>query len=195
MKVANVRARIASASAPKSQNRTISFDDFTPDSNLNESQRAAQFLNWAADNMPKRSVPYTWVTKHAYIKTRVPRSTDPDVVTLRTRKMGQIKKVLWDIYSRRTVASTRNEDPGVRATVDSDDVAGTDFYRNKRRVASGIKRMADTRSKMDVDSIRDAGLKKMVENMDPIIKRLTNKDLLKQLELPPAQPDLDVDDE
>lgn len=172
-----------------------SFGDFEPDANLSESHRAAQFLDWAARKMPLRNVPYVWITKHAYVKPKLPRPTDPDNETLRLRKMSQIKRVLWDLYNRRTVPSGRDEEPGVRATVDSDDLAGTDYYRNKRRVANGIKRMADTRKKMDVDSIRDPGLKAMVESMDPFIKQLTKPELLKQLELPPSSMDDEDDDE
>lgn len=188
-------------SAPKSRGRVVSFEDFEPDSDLTESQRAAQFLDWAARNMPRRNVPYAWITKHAYIKPRLPRPSDPDIDTLRLRKMDQIKRVLWDVYNRRTVASPRpkqgtaGQESGVRATVDDEDMAGTDFLRNKRRVANGIKRLADTRQKMDPSKIRDAGLKAMVTNMDPVIKKLMEPDLLRRLELPPHPKSKTDDDE
>lgn len=175
--------------APQSRGRArpASFGDFIPDQSLTEVDRAAQFLDWAAQNMPMRFVPYTWITKHAIIRPRVPGPDDPMVASIR-KKIGAIKRSLWDRYGRRSVPAPRGQELGIRATVDDDDIAGTDFLANKRRVHNGIRRLQDTRSKIDPARMRDHGLKSMVQNMDPVLKKLTSGDLMNRLkELPPRR--------
>jgi len=197
---ASSNPKLPAAGAPRSsRTRSLGFDDFTPASkvqtfeDMNENQRAAQFLDWAARNMPSRFVPYVWITRYAYLKPKTPRLDSDDVNTLRKRRMDSIKKILWNEFHRRTVTSPRDQEPGMRATTDSDDLAGTDYLRRTRRVASGAKAAAETREKIDLDEMRNKDLKAMVERTDPIMKQLGKADLLKRLELPPRRPD-DEDD-
>lgn len=195
MKASNSRtASPTGRSKMKSSKSTaVTFSNFTPDHSLNEVDRAAQFLDWAALNMPMRFVPYTWVAKHAIIRPRIPGPDSPEVVMIR-KKIGAIKRSLWDRYNRRTVAAPRNQDQemGIRATVDDDDVAGTDFLQNKRRIHNGIRRLEDTRSKIDPSRMRDHGLKAMVTSMDTVMKKLTQSDLMTRLKELPSRP---VDDD
>jgi len=174
----------------RSRPASASFSDFVPDHSLNEVDRAAQFLDWAAQHMPMRFVPYTWIAKHAIIRPRVPGPDSPEVVMIR-KKIGAIKRSLWDRYGRRSVAAPRGQELGIRATVDDDDVAGTDFLQNKRRIHNGIRRLEDTRSKIDPGRMRDQGLKAMVTGMDAVMKKLTQPDLMTRLKELPARKDED----
>jgi len=192
MKATNRAPGPPPASAPqvlvkKPKLKTISFEDFDPDRNLSEVHRAAQFLDWAARVAPKRFVPYVWLAKHAYIKPRLPKPSDPDVETIRKRKMDQIKRILWETYKRRTVPSPRDQEAGVRATSDHEDLAGTDLLRNSRRLANSAKRLAETHAAIDPTQIRDQGLRILVQGMSPVVAQLKNPDLLRKLELPPKK--------
>jgi hypothetical protein len=190
MKASN--PKLPTAGAPRSsRTKPLTFEDFSPDTEMNENQRAAQFLDWCARNLPGRFAPYVWITKHAYIKTKLPRLDNIDVEALRKKRMDSVKKILWTEYHRRTVAAPRDQEPGVRATTDSDDLAGTDYLRRTRRIASGVKAAAETREKIDVAEMHNKDLKAMVERTDPIMKQLNKADLLKRLELPPRRPDED----
>jgi len=170
---------------PPAHRKSVNFEDFIPDRNLSEVQRAAQFLFWAAENMPKRFVPFVWIAKYAYIKPKLPRSDSAEVTLIRQKKMDQIKRVLWTEYKRRTVSAPRNSEPGVRATYDHDDMANTDLVRRRRHVASSIKQMADTHAAIDPEQMNDALAKAMVLDMKPIVKKLNTPDLIRRLELPP----------
>jgi hypothetical protein len=115
--------KLPAAGGPRSsRTKPLSFEDFTPDTEMSENQRAAQFLDWCARNMPGRFVPYVWITQHAYVKPKLPRLDSEDVNTLRKKRMDSVKKILWSEYHRRTVSSPRDQEPGVRATTDSDDL-------------------------------------------------------------------------
>lgn len=172
----------------RTSSRSVSFfNNFVPDHTLSEVDRAAQFLDWAAQHMPMRFVPYAWIAKHAIIRPRVPGPDSPEVVMIR-KKIGAIKRSLWERYGRRTVPAPRGQELGIRATTDDDDIAGTDFLSNKRRIYNGIKRLEDTRSKMDPSRMRDHGLKAMVIGMDSVMRKLTQPDLMSRLkELPPRR--------
>ena len=186
--------KLPAAGTPRSsRTKPLGFDDFTPDTEMSENQRAAQFLDWCARNLPGRFVPYVWITKHAYVKPKVPRLDNIDVEALRSKRMDSIKKILWSEYHRRTVSAPRDQEPGVRATTDSDDLAGTDYLRRTRRIANGVKAAQETREKIDTNEMHNKDLKALVERTDPIMKQLGKADLLKRLELPPRWPD-DEDD-
>lgn len=187
MKASN--PKLPAAGVPRSSRKPLGFDDFSPDTEMSENQRAAQFLDWAARSLPGRFVPYVWITKHAYVKPKLPRLDSEDVNTLRRKRMDSIKKILWSEYHRRTVSSPRDQEPGVRATTDSDDLAGTDYLRRTRRIANGVKSAQETREKIDTSEMRNKDLKALVERTDPIMKQLGKADLLKRLELPPRRPD------
>ncbi|MGH9919814.1 MAG: hypothetical protein ACRD6W_13240 [Nitrososphaerales archaeon] len=176
--------------APRSS-RALSFDDFVPDSEMTENQRAAQFLNWSAENLPNRFCPFVWVTKHAYMKSKLPKLNDRDVETLRRGRMDTIKKILWNEYHRRALPAPRDQEPGVRATTDSDDLAGTDYLRRTRRIAAGVKAAAETREHIDTSAMRNKDLRALVQRTDPIMKELVKADLMKRLELPPHRDDED----
>lgn len=186
MKSDNVRS---TTSRTRPRTEQVTFEDFQSDPELSEIHRAAQFLDWAAKHMPKRFVPYTWLTKCAYIKPRLPRVDTDEVRLIRLKKMGQIKRVLWETYSRRTVATPKGSEPGVRATVDSDDLAGTDFLRRRQRLANGVVGLQETRAKIDTGTMKDAALKAVVQNTDPVIKQLMQPDMMRRLALPPKRDD------
>jgi hypothetical protein len=169
--------------------KLLTFDDFKPNPDLSENKRAAEFIDWCARNMPGRFIPYVQICKQAYFKPKVPRIDHDDVVTLRKKRMNSIKDILWKEFHRRTLTAPREQEPGMRATTDSDDLAGTDYLRRTRRIASGVKAASETREKIDTSAMRNVDLKAMVERTDPIMKTLVKADLMKRLELPPRRDD------
>ncbi|OPZ39519.1 MAG: hypothetical protein BWY99_01370 [Synergistetes bacterium ADurb.BinA166] len=181
------------AALPKKTPRVIQFSSYVPDPETKDVvERAVQFLDWAAREVPKRFIPYPWIAKVSISMNRVPNVESPEVQLIR-KKIGSIKKVLWDRYNRRAVSAPRTEELGLRATVDDDDMAATDWLRNKRRVHNGIRRLEDTRNKMDVESMRDAGLRESVLGMDPVMKKLTQGNLMDRLKQLPARASDDED--
>ena len=184
--------RPAGPRAPK-QNavKQLTFEDFAPDQDMNENQRAAQFIDWAARNMPKRFVPYVWITRHAYCKPKTPRIDNDEVNITRRKRMTRISQILWEKYHRRTVSAPRDLEPGVRGTTDSDDLAATDYLRRTKRVANGIKAVEETRSKIDTKLMLNKDMKALVERTDPIMKQLSRANLFEKLKLPPPKPDDD----
>ena len=104
-------------------------------------------------------------------------------------RLSRIKEILWNKYHRRTVPSSRGLESGMRATTDSDDLAGTAYLRQNRRIANGIKAAAETREKIDIDEMHNENLKSMVQRTDPIIKKFMMADLMKKLELPAPSDD------
>ena len=179
----------ATKTVATSTTKSITFDDFKPNPDLGENKRGAEFVDWCAKNMPGRFIPYVQIAKQAYFKPKVPKLDNSDVVTLRKQRMTAIKDILWKEYHRRTLAAPRDQEPGMRATTDSDDLAGTDYLRRTRRIASGVKAAAETREKIDTEQMRNVDLKNMVERTDPIMKQLVKADLMKRLELPPKRDD------
>lgn len=174
----------------ESSSRPAKFEDFSPEPLMTEPERAAAFLDWAADNMPHRIVPYTWLTRAAYAKTSTPRETHPDVGTVRHKLMRRVKDILWKEYERRVVPETaKNSTAGVRATVDSDDLAATDYLRRVKRIANGTVAAQETRAKIDVAEMNNPQMKALVQRMDPVMKRLGKDNMLKMLELPPPSSD------
>ena len=162
----------------------VAFDDFVPDHGMSITHRAAQFLDWCARNMPGRFAPYTWIAKHAHIMPRVPNVNNSDVTAIRKSKMDSIKRILWNEYDRRTVAAPRDQEPGVRATTDADDLTQNSYLRQTKRVASSAKAAQATREKIDTGAMRNKDLKALVERTDPVLKQLAKADLMKRLELP-----------
>jgi hypothetical protein len=175
----------------KSNGRTkqIDFGDFIPTED-SVVKRAAQFLNWAAINMPHRFVPYTWIAKHSVLETRLPSPGSKMAIEAHNR-MSAIKHRLWMDYGRRTLPAPRDQVPGCRATTDSDDLAGTVYITQTKRVAGGIKAMDETREKINVHEMRSQDLKSLVVRTDPVLKQLVRANLMEKLALPQHRADDD----
>jgi hypothetical protein len=182
--------------APSTRGKAVAFEDFEPDREMSFNHRAAQFLDWCAIHMPGRFVPYTWIARHMHMLTRTPTSKTKEVIEIRKSKMDSIKRILWNEYDRRTLSVPRDlikagQEPGVRATTDSDDLTQHAYLRQTKRVASAARSAQDTRQKIDVDSMRNGDLKALVERTDPVLKQLARADLMKRLELPAHNDDDD----
>ena len=179
----------------KAKTKIVTFDDFVPtfSPDLDPVDRAARFLDWAAIHMPRRFVPYGWIAKHANGMRRKCSPESNEVATIR-KKLGAIKRILWNEFGRRTCPAPHDQELGLRASTDDDDIAGTDYLRNKRRIYNGIQRLRDTRSKIDPARMRDPNLKSMVQNMDPILKKLTDDKLMNSLMALPPRSTNDSDD-
>lgn len=185
-------SKTSNTSAPRSSRaKGVTFDDFTPDDRMSITHRAAQFIDWCAKNMPGRFVPYTWIAKHAHIMPRVPNGNNNYVHEIRKNKMDTIKRILWSDYNRRTVPAPRDQEPGVRATTDADDLTQNAYLRQTKRVASAAQAAQDTREKIDTSAMRNKDLKALVERVDPVMKQLAKADLMKRLELPAHNDDED----
>jgi hypothetical protein len=182
--MASSRNSSSGSSAPRAARKGVGFDDFTPDQGMSITHRAAQFLDWCAKNMPGRFVPYIWIAQHAHIMPRVPNGNNNYVNEIRKNKMDSIKRILWNEYDRRTVSAPRDQEPGVRATTDADDLTQNAYLRQTKRVASSAKAAQDTRDKIVVEDMRSKDLRALVERTDPILKQLQKADLMKRLQLP-----------
>lgn len=131
-------------------------------------QRVARFLDFAARVVP--GVPIAWniVLKHIMGYARTPQPDNQEAIRLMD-KAGAARKHLMATYGRGLV-NARGQ--GVRATVDGDDMANTQFRNNMSRLVSAKRSADNTRALIDTKTMKDRTLKAYVEGATPALKSL-----------------------
>jgi hypothetical protein len=165
---------------PRSANKSI--EDFKVDLNQSLVRRAAQVLNWAAKSLPGRPVSYQLLTKIVLALPRTPKEESADVISI-MRKTSKIRDVLMNDYQRGLVSHPGH---GIRATMDTEDLARTQYEKNARRVVSAVTSLDKTRSIINPSDIHDQALRSRVNNIGKAAKILVSNDVLDKLRLPEA---------
>lgn len=162
------------------------LNDYKINPSMDDVERAADFLCWAADNFPGRNVPWKNVVKVAYAKKTVPGDGSEEVKTFRKNRISRLKTVLFKNY-RRALVSTKNM--GVRATTGSEDVAKYDTESKARRFVGAANSLNKSISLVNPKEIQDTEVKARFSRISQASKQLVSSDLLKRLELPPKKKD------
>jgi len=166
-----------------------SIEDFVVDLNKTIPHRAAQALDWAAKNLPGRPVSYQLLTKIVLALPRLPKEESKEVIALASRT-SRIRDVLMDEHKRGLVSHPGH---GIRATMDTEDLARTQYEKNAKRVVSSVTSLDRTRSLINPAEIHDQALRSRVNSIGKAARILVSNDVLDKLRLPESFKD-DVED-
>lgn len=157
--------------------KTIELADFKPDVKMSLPRRIAQYLDWAAQKAPGRPVSYQMLTKVCEFTPRMPTEKDKRIDTVK-RAVKRAKPVLMDEYGRGVVS---HPGFGIRATIDSEDVARTQMEVDARRITSAVKAADRTRSLIKMSEIKDKELKARVGTVNSAIRVLVSPEVMGKL--------------
>jgi hypothetical protein len=162
------------------------LDDYKLNPNMDDIERAADFLCWAADQFPGRPVPWRNVTKFAYAKKTLPKEGSEEVEAFRRNRVQRLKQVLFKKYHRALVSHASK---GVRATTGSEDVAKYDIESKARRLVGATNSLNRSISLVNPKEIQNPDVKARFIRIAQVSRQLVSSDLLKRLELPPKRND------
>lgn len=152
-------------------------------------QRAAHYLDWAATNYPKQYTQYTHLVKAIYGYGRMPRVDSQEVVSLR-HAMSRIRQILIEKFGRQL---DTKPGLGVRATVDSLDVARNTMPREIMKVRRAQAAAARTYSLINKNAIPKTPetehiLEWLNKDVRDVMKTLNSPEFQARLSLPqPAE--------
>jgi hypothetical protein len=136
------------------------FLDYKPDVEMDECQRAAHYMHWCAQQLPKRFIPFRYIVRMATASPRTPREDSDVVKNFRRNRMARVKKILVREYG---CAWDPLPGVGVRATVDDTDTASTALEAKARRITSAFKGYDTIWDIVDVDKIRLPGVRERIQ--------------------------------
>lgn len=155
--------------------------DFVIDSSVSVPRRIADFLNWAAMDMPLRIIHYNVLA--AFVLQVPSVSENSGQYKSVQSAIKRAKKMLMDDYSRGIVSQPGT---GIRATIDSDDLARHQFANDRKRVVNSVRSMDRTNSLINASDMKDQDLKKSVIRARGAMRLLVSNDVLTKL-LPEAK--------
>jgi hypothetical protein len=157
------------------------LDQWVPDMDKGIVARAANLLDFAARKKPELAVPWVVVTK-CVLGGRMP-NADSKIVIDMMRRSSSIRQVLMRDYGRglENVPAV-----GVRATIDSDDLANTQLRRQAKQHEASRQRILQTRSLINPKEMKNRELKQWVEQGIGGLLSAHN-DRLAKLLLPPGE--------
>jgi hypothetical protein len=157
------------------------LDEWQPNMTRGIVARAADLLNFAAEKKPGGVVPWTHVTKRV-MGGKMP-SADSKLVKDMMGRSGGIRMVLMRDYSRGMENITGL---GVRATIDSDDLANTQLRRQVKQHEASRQRVLATRALIKVPEMKNKELRRWVESgVGAFIS--SHSDRIAKLLLPPGE--------
>jgi hypothetical protein len=127
----------------------LNFKDYDPDMKASLVQRAANALDWAANNFPRQLVPYNILLKTIMGFGHTPRLGGNNVEELRS-SMSRVRRVLRIKYGKGLVSEPG---AGVRATVDSTDQLRTDVRKAAQRHHSSGQALTNAFSIVNMSEI------------------------------------------
>lgn len=113
-------------------------------------ERAAEFLNAGADELPLAFFDKRYVAKVAFGLSRIPGEDSDQVKNRLSSVLASANRILSRKY-RREIWFDKVE--GVRATVDDEDLARTVHRRKRRRVKSSAASLDATDKNVDVNKL------------------------------------------
>lgn len=157
------------------------LDQWKPDMDKGIAARAADLLNYAAEKKPGAPVAWTHVTKRV-LGGKVQRA-DGKLVKDMMGRSSAIRQVLMRDYGR---GLENLPGLGVRATVDSDDLANTQLRRQVKQHEASRQRVLATRSLVKVPEMKDKKLKAWVtDGLGALLS--AHNDRVARLLLPPGE--------
>ena len=142
-----------------SKQSQIDVSKYQREDGLSMPQRAAHFLDWAAQNYPGQIVAYNVTLKAVQGYTKMPILKSKEVEQLRSG-MTRVRAILQEKYAREMVTSPG---AGVRATVDSLDTAQHSVPKKIVAVKRSKDSLAKTMSLVKVNEIPDTAEYKVLK--------------------------------
>ena len=175
---------------PRKQKTKLDFKDYIPLVDANQkkpplNRQIAHFLDWAAQHMPKRLIPYNLIVKAVRQLRTTPRDNNKDIATFKSA-MSRAKKVLLEEYNR---GYHSKPGLGVRATVDDEDILMTDLATKARRRESLTASMAKVADAVDPSKLPATEQGKQLKSFHREVKKevkMLDESRIKRL-LPPKQ--------
>jgi hypothetical protein len=131
------------------KSKAVNFKDFRYEEGHSDPQRAAQALDWAAEQFPEQWVAYNILLRAIRGFSHTPKLASRDVENLR-HKMSRVREILRRVYSRDLISEPG---VGVRATSASLDVLKTAMVQRARRLASASTNYAATAALVEASEI------------------------------------------
>lgn len=153
------------------------IEDFEVDHGMSIPARVAAYLDWAARTAPTRPISFQQICKVVMQLPRVPTEKDRRTQSVRLA-IRRAKPILMNRYRRGIVP---HPGFGVRATIDSEDVARTQFQADKRRAVSALKSIDRTSSLINASEIDDRELKASVTSTRKVMRLLISNDVFNKL--------------
>lgn len=114
-------------------------------------ERLADFLNYAAEQLPGTLIDKRIVAKVAFLQKRTP-PQDSDYVKKNLRNhLRNAVRILKRVHGRDLFSDKVD---GLRATVDADDISRTTHRRKRNRVLSSIKSFEETDALVDIRQLK-----------------------------------------
>jgi hypothetical protein len=146
---------------------------FTVQANATPGERLAEFLNFAADQLPHMFVDKRIAAKVACALKRAP-AEDSDYVRRKLQSaMTSARRILQRDYGR-DLHTDKIE--GLRATVDPRDAAGTTYRSTRNRIHSAIKSHKKVDALIDISKLSGALRKEVAQtrNSYEALDKFTN---------------------
>ncbi len=162
--------------------------EFPLDQKMNDPERTAALLNWAADKYPRQCIQYHYILQAIRGFSATPSLGSKDVTLLR-RRMGRVKEILLMTYNRTTIAVTGS---GVRASVDDLDAGEKPLVTAVKRydsAANGVKKICGIidEHKLPPGPAGDAVRRVMAGPVKQILT--SHRKIVEQLKLLAAKPE------
>lgn len=149
------------------------------------SQRAAYYLNWAAEHFPYQYQPFNVILQQINGRRSLPRIDSQEVWAMR-RSAATIRKILQREPYNRTLDVAGN---GARATVDDDDRAATSMPKSLKRLRSAKNATMAVHGLIDPTKVRDARLRAWLQSDVHDVVRAIGKAAFDKKLLPPPTED------
>lgn len=153
--------------------------------------RLAMFLDWAAQEMPGRAIPYQHVAKIIMMKSRMP---SPDSTEVRQIKSAitRARGILLAHFRRglRTVDGV-----GIRATTDDTDLVKHQVENDVRRLKQVADAVDRSVSVVNASAIKDRDVRKRFSAITRFNKALRGPNMLDNLRILPPKKDEEDDEE
>ena len=142
--------------------------------------KAAHCLNWCAEKLPYAIIPHNFLVRAIDQLTRTPNAATKDVIQM-ARNAGAVRKKCMELY-KRGVCTLKGV--GMRATVNSDDIAGTQYVRQMGRVVSAQQAAGKTAELIKPGEMKNAALRNYVTTSRKLLTEMNTEERLAKL-LPP----------
>jgi hypothetical protein len=135
--------------------------------------------------MPKRAISLQVVAKTVFMVPRTPSLDGKEVARLRSSISGA-RKILLNEFRR---GLFNIQGAGLRATVDSEDLATTQFEIAARRAVNSIETLDQNRAALKLSEISNPEVRARVQRVSAACRTLTSGEVLEKLRLPAAEED------
>ena len=163
--------------------KALNFKNFKIKKDESIARRLSKLLDWAATEMPGRSISYQEAAKIVLMLQRIPVADGRDVDCIKSAKTNARKILLSEC--KRGIVSV--EGVGMRATTDDDDLVENQVELDARRVINATEALDRSAGAVKSSKIRNPALKARYSNINKANRMLINSDVLSKLKTLPEK--------